>query len=333
MFEAIIFVSILFVFLTTFIFWCCENKRDLDTRIIGGAVIVYCFISVFTQMYLLPILEIIDWDKRISLQMQLTALAVGLTAAIIAFRNYRRKSGQDVYYAFLENINIDFPHMSKIVLYNNKDRATVVFAVDIIMLDNGSRIRLFQDNMDPVIVSAYSSILVDLDQTFNYTNEYMPDEFLQEKMKLVCITLNGEIIAKSANVDMLRENFRDACIFPLTVINIPNLYNEEVVPRNATHWITLIESKDQSHLGNELLQFRESNKIITGYYQDDVLYITPEPEADCYLKEYLHGKTRKQIQEIVVVDNERYKQGYFSQEENFGVLNINEIEFTEVTKQ
>lgn len=64
MFETIIFVSILFVFLATFIFWCCEKKKDLDTRIIGGAFIVYSFISVFTQIYLLPILKISDWDKK-----------------------------------------------------------------------------------------------------------------------------------------------------------------------------------------------------------------------------------------------------------------------------
>lgn len=152
MFEAIIFVSILFVFLATFIFWCCEKKRDLDTRIIGGAIIVYCFISVFTQMYLLPILEIIDWDKRISLQMQLTALAVGLTAAIIAFRNYQRKSGIELtYIAKFNEGNSD----NQFCIVNSKDRNITIFRV-MIKYKNISIVLPFEY---PISLAGYASIL------------------------------------------------------------------------------------------------------------------------------------------------------------------------------
>lgn len=152
MFEAIIFVSILFVFLTTFIFWCCEKKRDLDTRIIGGAFIAYSFISVFTQIYLLPILEISDWDKRISLQMQLTALAVGLTAAIIAFRNYQRKSGIELtYIAKFNEGNFD----NQFCIVNSKDRNITIFRV-MIKYKNISIVLPFEY---PISLAGYASIL------------------------------------------------------------------------------------------------------------------------------------------------------------------------------
>ncbi|WP_077927850.1 hypothetical protein [Wohlfahrtiimonas populi] len=151
MFEAIIFVLILFVFIATFIFWCYEKKRDLDTQIIGGAFIAYCFISVFAQMYLLPILEITDWDKRISLQMQLTALAVGLTAAIIAFRNYRRKSGSELLADITVKEHENIWYVSEIMMQNCKDKATFIFAIDLITKNNRIRIKTYDK---PRVLSA-----------------------------------------------------------------------------------------------------------------------------------------------------------------------------------
>lgn len=333
MFEAIIFVSILFVFLTTFIFWCCEKKRDLDTRIIGGAVIIYCFISVFTQIYLLPMLEIRDWDKRLSLQMQLTALVVGLTAAIIAFRNYQRKSGQDIYCAFHKQITRSLPHVNGIALYNNKDRATVVFAVDLIILGTNDRIRLFQDDLNPIIIPAYSSVVVKLERTSKYTNNYIPDSFAQDKVRVVCITMNGAICAQYADMDMLKIDFQKTCIRPLAISNVPESYKKDVVPFDATHWVVLKESRYVYNVTRDEARMICSDTILTGYFQNDIFYLTPEPEAGSYLKKYLHKKTNKQIKEIKLRDNDKNRKGYFNQDEDIGLMNIEKIKFIRVTKQ
>lgn len=329
MFEAIIFVLILFVFIATFIFWCCEKKRDLDTRIIGGAFIAYSFISVFAQLYLSPILAINEWDKRLSLQIQFTALVIGLTAAIIAFRNYQRKSGQDIYYAFFEHIKIDLPHICTIILYNNKDRTTVVFAVDVVMSD-GSRIRLFQDDLNPTIIPAYSSVVIHLDYTSKYTDDFIPDKFKSSKMKFLCITMNGEILAQFADMDMLRNDFRNTCIVPQTTSNAPESYENISVPHKATHWITLISSY---YVDNDDENIDHEHITITGYYEKDVLYIIPEPEKDNYLGNYLHKKTQNQVQEIEEEDDYKYYNGYFDHYAGVGLMSIEKIQFTKVTKQ
>ena len=333
MFEAIIFVLILFVFIATFIFWCCEKKRDLDTRIIGGAFIAYCFISVFAQLYLLPILAINEWDKRLSLQIQFTALVIGLTAAIIAFRNYQRKSGHDLRYAFYVCDGREIEHTNGVILYNNKDRAIAIFAIDIIVLDTNVRIRLFQSNADPVIVAAYSSAIIKLDETSKYTSGYIPSSFSQDNILCMCITMDGEVPATKANVDLLRREFINTCVFPLALSNIPKSYKQTTVPHNATHWVNLIESYLVYDHEGEPVDMDSSYRVLTGYYYNDILHITPEPAPDNILGMYLHGKTSLEIEQIELHDGQSYENRYFQRYEGIGLMNIKEIQFTEVTKQ
>lgn len=197
MFEAIIFVLILFVFIATFIFWCCENKRDLDTRIIGGAFITYCFISVFVQAYLLPILEIIDWDKRISLQIQFTALVIGLTAAIIAFRNYQRKSGSQLLADIFVKEHENIWYVSEIMVQNCKDKATFIFAIDLITKNNRVRIKTYDK---PHVLSAYQTDIIEFLPVFKYENNFELESNDITSAQIECVTEHGIISVNKLNI-------------------------------------------------------------------------------------------------------------------------------------
>ena len=325
MFEAIIFVSILFVFLTTFVFWCCEKKRDLDTRIIGGAFIAYCFISVFAQLYLLPILVINEWDKRLSLQIQFTALAIGLTAAIIAFRNYQRKSGYKMHYMLSVQNNAQPPYISEIIIYNEKDKASAILAIDCLILDTGERIRIFQKLGDPIIVPAYSSYAIKLKRAYKYTNNYVPNDFQKQNLKLICITQSGPVKMDPSDIKELTGNFRRNIQTAQTMNDIPEDCIAPICSK-ATHWLSIIESYPSEYGGDMDIKYY----TLMGYFKSDILYIVPEPTVEDRWY-FLHKKSKPELNRLKI-SHLGSEMNYYLQVPDMGLIDYEKIKFTIVDR-
>ena len=149
-------------------------KKNDDFRIIYNASIVLFILSL--TIWIFPLFKNIEYDYNIiTLQVQAITICLATVAAIIAFKNYQRKSGDNLYFNIIHNNN-GIPYLQNIILYNAKDKATVIFAIDLVQLDknyNLHKIRFFQDITNPIIIPAYSSKVIKVELTYKYTDGYI----------------------------------------------------------------------------------------------------------------------------------------------------------------
>lgn len=192
-------------------------QSDNDYKIIYCATILLMIVSFI--IWLFPAFsKDSQYDRGlITLQIQLAGVCLATVAAIIAFKNYQRKSGNELYYSTLVRANERLPHVDGIAIYNAKDKACVIFAIDFLLQDSKERIRLFQDDSNPVVVSAYSSVVIKLEKTSKYSNEFIPSSFTRDNISCVCMTHTGGVIAEVADMDELTIEFKASCIRPLTI--------------------------------------------------------------------------------------------------------------------
>ncbi|MBS7833961.1 hypothetical protein J7620_03195 [Wohlfahrtiimonas chitiniclastica] len=273
--------------------------------------------------------------KYLALEMQLIAISIGVVAAIIAYKNYQRKLGDELYYTTMKHVKNTLPNVSQIILYNAKDKASVVFAIDFLILDSEDRIRFFQNNDNPIIIPPYSSYVLKLDKTDKYTDNYMPDRFKDKNIKCIGVTYTGEVIIKNKQMGTLNKSFRQSCIFPQMCTNIPENYVLESFPRNATHWINIIESENaefENDDGSVYEDIIESKYSLAGYFEDDILYIITESNNHDDTIRFLHGKSKS---DIFALRNETQEQlnhdkYYFSQVVDFGIYSIVRMKFEDI---
>lgn len=309
-----------------------KYKTDTDYKIIYTVLIMLFIVSVLVWLYP-AFVEDGHYDKTtIALQIQLITVCLAIIAASIAFRNYQRKSGQDLYYLTLKNTKLDFPHINALILYNNKDRAVAIFAIDIIILKTKQCIRIFQDNSAPILVSAYSSEVIRFEPISKYTKKLALKNFFANKIQVICLTHNENIEAKYTNNERLGNQYKQKCIFPKTVTNIPKGYNSKIVPSDDTYWLHIIESElvlyedGRSFIG-------EKSSHLTGHFKDDILQINIDSINNENIVELLKGKSYEEIQTLIQQTEDMKENLIFDQYDGvIGLISMEKIKFKTIKR-
>lgn len=130
--------------------------------------------------------------------MQLTALVVGLTAAIIAFRNYQRKSGSQLLADIVVKEHENIWYVSEIMMQNCKDKATFIFAIDLITKNNRVRIKTYDK---PYVLSAYQTDTLEFFPVFKYESDLELSEEDIATSRIEYITEHGFVFVKRLGID------------------------------------------------------------------------------------------------------------------------------------
>lgn len=289
-----------------------EYDKDEDYKIIYITGMILLFLSLIIWLYPLSSESVQYGKDTITLQVQLITVCLATVAGIIAFKNYRRKSDNEIYFNCSIQQDNDLAYISKIILHNAKDKSIVIFAVDYEI--KGKRIRLFQDTFKPIIISAYSSIIIPLEKTFKYTNDYVPERFSREDTVCICVTTQGSVEAKILDLPQLNSKFREKCIFPQTIRNIPENIRYCGISSSSTHWVK-VTSHDEYK--NKFI-----TEYISGYFDNDIFYVHPKEQP--YF-DWLNGKSKSNIEACIM--HLKTEQGVPE-----GIYGCEEIEFINVGK-
>lgn len=154
----------------------------------------------------------------IALLVSFSALAVSVTAAGIAWRNYRRKSSTKIrgFFSLRYSVDCDDPYVSSVVIENLKDRAVTIFGL-YLRVGHNYFIKIEDFTERPLILRAYET----------WSNTYGPIEYYvvssaqiamrpllsdkQAKQALIVSTSSGKYVVKEPPRPWspLREFFRN----------------------------------------------------------------------------------------------------------------------------
>lgn len=273
--RASFYLSIIIIFLVLFtLFWGNLGKlikrwkkSDIDIKIVS-------LFPIILFVVLLMAFDLYDpkdhgYIPLITIMIQLFAITLASAAAIIAFRNYRRKSGDGLFYMAPKK----GPYIPLLILYNTKDKQAFIFAIDII-LTGGERVRLvdFIQSMKPFNLSAFETKMLPLNPVFLY-DEKDPAELNNKDIKdVICITPNGEILARRLEAPALRNDYiQENNIYrALRVRNKPDQYEGRSLDLNAKYWVYISEK-----VRNRYEEY-SSIHILTGFIIGDKFYLTNE---------------------------------------------------------
>lgn len=243
------------------------KKSDLDIKIV----------SLFPPglfIFLLVAIDLYDPKDRgyiplVTIMIQLFAITLASAAAVIAFRNYRRKSGDGLFYVTTKKGS----HIPLLILYNTKDKQAFIFAIDI-ELTSGERVRLvdFIQSMEPFNLSAFETKLLPLKPVFSYDGRD-PVELNNKDIKdVICITPNGEIFARRLRVPPLNNDYiKENNIYrALRIQNKPTEYGTRALDLDAQYWVYISEK-----VRNRYEEY-SSTHILTGFIVVDKFYLTNE---------------------------------------------------------
>lgn len=244
------------------------SEYDSDERIIALAFLI--------GTPLLCVIYVVS-DKRDGLQpvfaimMQFIALTLASVAATIAYRNYRRKSGNQISNIFFG----DKSEIKSVLLQNEKDKAVTIFAIDV-LLESKDIVRIFTlfQSEKPIILSAFESRHIYLDDVHSYEGRN-PKNFDFTKMsESYCITTNGKVPLNQLNITELSDKYMNDhnLLQGYKIIYKPEKYKIGFVDHRARYWLYFRESKQGAILGTS----DYVDHVLTGLVEDGRFYITNE---------------------------------------------------------
>lgn len=247
------------------------KESDIDKAIIYIGLFIGA-ITLFSTFYFAD--ESNSNQDIILFTVQITGFILAFIAAIIAFRNYLRKSGDKLSYTYVSTST----DISMLILRNEKDKTTSLFAIDII-LKSGERIRLvnfFWPIVKPLNLSAFDTKTIDLGKVHLY-GDRNPKEFnIKEISKLICITANGPSDADRFPTDSFTKKFRDkhGILLANRIRNIASKYKYKDIDPQAEYWLYFHEG--ETYRGESWSE----KYILTGYLVDRVFFLTNQSLTD-----------------------------------------------------
>lgn len=245
------------------------STADADVKIIG-------ITSIIVVVILLIIYDLSDsqggYLPLISMMLRVIGISLAIVAAIIAFRNYRRKSGDKLSYVSGGNKR----EISVLLLRNEKDKTTSIFAIDVVLV-TGERIRLV-DFLSPIInplnLSAFQTEKIELEKVHLY-GCHSPKSFnFQKVLKVICITSSGEYEARTFTIDSLREDFlkKNKILLANRIRNIAVGYEDRDIDPKAEYWLYL----KKYCMGYNGIMEEQGEYILTGFLDDQHFFLTDD---------------------------------------------------------
>lgn len=243
------------------------KQADLDIKIVS-------FFPPILFIALLIAFDLYDPTERgyvslITLMIQLSAITLASVAAVIAFRNYRRKSGDGLFYAMGSNR----PYIPVVILYNIKDKQAFILAIDVV-LSNGTRIRMvdFLLSEEPFSLAAFETKMLKLGKVFKYNDQAAAGFSFKNIKEFICITPNGETIAKRLILPVMTHKYvkENNILRALRVRNKPPKYGTRALDLDAKYWVYISEN-----VQNRYEQY-SSIHTLTGFIVGNKFYLTNE---------------------------------------------------------
>lgn len=294
--------------------------------------LAYGLLALALATYFIIYKDLSNYIDKLGLFLRVFTIILAVMAFSLAFLNFKRKSGNELYYAYTYNQHTPDQKISGITFYNAKDKAIVIFAIDICLMKSNEekRIRFFQDNTNPIVITAYSSQSVLFDPISKYTAGFIPDRFTSKNSSCICESFAESIIAKPMNVKQLDSKFREKCIFPQNFIEPQENYSHSTVPINATHWITFIKSDiyyDEQYQEQEI---DYGYIVMTGYFDNGVFYLTSTSTIDPQIMQYANGKDEGELDEMKTQTDSLIRNDYFNQVVDIGLIGLEQIKFKNI---
>lgn len=208
------------------------------------------------------------YTSVLSFMMQFIGISLAILAAIIAFRNYRRKSGDKFSYVSGGNKR----EISILLLRNEKDKTTSIFAIDVVLV-TGERIRLVNflwPIINPLNLSAFQTKKIEFEKVHLYGGRNPKDFDFKKVLELICITPSGEYEADKFTIDSLRSEFveKNEILLANRIRNIASGWESKDIDPVAEYWLHLHES--ESIEGESW----HENHVLTGYVSGGVFILT-----------------------------------------------------------
>lgn len=222
-----------------------ENyKASTDHKIIYITFLSYCILSYILWSSYYPTAP--PKIHPLSLHLQITAIVLALLAAIIAFRNYNRKSGHNLFYTFGTKVNSEGKtYVSNVRIYNEKDKIESIFAIDIISEDK-KRIRIINCQNAPIEIAAYSVHNIKLENVHKYKRaekvyRFSKKHFNKHKITMEFITQNGAVKANLLLINELSREYIKDTYQALRIKNLPEDYQNLVLDIKTKYIINIQE--------------------------------------------------------------------------------------------
>ena len=166
------------------------------------------------------------------------ALSLSVLSLIIAFTNYRRKSGISIsgYYVLSQNVDSPQRYISVVALQNNKDRAIAIFEINI-KIGNNYYLKIEDFQNEPLILKPYET----------YTKEYGPIESYGTGMQKI-------------NIDLILENTKIRKMIVLSTTE-----GKYKVKKSIKRWHSIIEGLRNYYIQNVYpLRLKEDQTVFGG---------------------------------------------------------------------
>jgi len=185
----------------------------------------------------------------------LVAITLSVSALIVAFLNFRRKSSIEVRggYALASSVECSEKYVAKIVLENRKDRPVTIFDVHLLV---GHNFYILVDDFDkaPLIVKPYETVV----------REYGPIEFYNVSMRqiemsnlldddkarkrLVLSTNHGRYVVKPFRNkwSAVRQHFRNHAIAVVRPVRL--IYKDKAVGDNIKYIVEFVAEDGTSEV-------------------------------------------------------------------------------------
>ena len=241
--------------------WDTDYKIIVFTSFIG--IIGLCLIYVTAN-------KDAGLQSVFSIMMQFIGLSLATVAAIIAFRNYRRKSGDKLSYVSGGNKR----NIAVLILRNEKDKTTSIFAIDAV-LKSGEIVRLvnfFWPIINPKNLSAFETKKIELGKVHLYGDRNPSDLNMKEIEELICITANGPIPAERFPIDALRPAYveKKGILLANRIKNIVSGYENKDIDPAAEYWLYF---EDGGSINGSSW---EEEHVLTGFLSEHVFYLTKD---------------------------------------------------------
>lgn len=241
------------------------QSADVDIKIIGAAPFVV-LIVLFIVYDLHDSTE--GYFSLVSMMLKIIGISLAIVAAIIAFRNYRRKSGDKLSYLCSSSTQ----DIVSLILRNEKDKTISIFAIDVV-LKSGERIRLvnfFWPIINPLNLSAFETRRIDLGKVHLYSGRNPRDLNIKGIKKLICITANGESVVEKFPIDSLKSKFveKNKILLANRIRNIASGYENRDVDSSAEYWLYI---KEEESIDGESWN---DNHVLTGYVLEEIFILT-----------------------------------------------------------
>lgn len=227
-----VFLVITFIMLMAlhFIFYQNTILEDIAAIQLTLILIIYINISMIFAPFMKQ-LQAMESLEFIMFFIRCFGYSLATLGLVIAIRTYLRKTGASISGTF-QTSSFDPTDITKIILHNNKDRTSIIFAIDLMCKKNRIRLRAF--TQQPLKLSAYETLVIELDQVVKYSDGYnLPSDLNPDKHTLECITDVGKIRIRKLSINNLLSSTPAIYAF-----RFPQEYRHEV-NKNSEYVITL----------------------------------------------------------------------------------------------